>query len=272
MKQKKTEKSNLIIWGEHELSSQKTLSWSIGDLMLWCKRKNQEIQIAYIHRSPNEYNKLGLDEPPKDIIWSRWALKKDHPAIRLSPLFPDRPVVIIPESIFKLNREAQAKIYARVPIWVKIETAERESITLFEIPSVLLSNTWFGTFIEGELCYSITSSARREAEPDSYRPHLAICPLQLINKSEDDLPVEKICLRVSNLSVFFDDIQLWSNETKITYTGKEASSQIEFSHKKPSEAPSSSLISAPRHTVRKSIVAQTFASLKDLPGIGILIN
>lgn len=265
---KKTKKS---IWGEYQLSSRRIYHWSIGDLLVWCRRTSQEVQLAYLTKSSNDHQPES-EQPPEDISWSRFALKKEHPTIRIAPLFPDRPVVVKPETFFKLNQGIQARIYVRVPIWLKIELTTRKPMTLDEIPTVILSNTWFGSFIEGELCYWVSSGARREIEPDPQRNYLAICPIQMANKSEIDLSIEKICLRVANLSLFFDGTQLWADETKVIYKGEQATSQIEYSGKPPIEAATAELIAPPRNPAKKGLVAQTFASLKDLPGIGILIS
>ena len=271
MAKKPIKKATKSIWGEHDISLRKIYDWAIGDVNLWCKRTSQEIQIAH-KRLPVSQDGTKIEQLPEDTSWSRFALKKEHPSIRISPLFPDRPVVVKPETLFKLNQGIQARIYVRVPIWLKIELTTRDPITLLEIPAVVLSNTWFGTFLEGELCYWISSSARREIEPDPKRNFLAICPIQMANKSEIDLSIEKLCLRVANLSLFFDGKQLWSDETKVTYKGEEASSQIEFSGKPPIEASAAEIIAPPRSPAKRGLVAQTFSSLKDLPGIGILIN
>ncbi len=268
MAQKTTKNITRTIWGEHEIPIEQIDSFTLGDLHFWCKRTKNEIQIAYLRN----ISMKDLPEPPENATWSRWALKKEHPSVRITPLFPDRPIVVKPESPFKVNLGVQARIYTRVPIWIKFELVNRESTKLLEIPTVVLSNTWFGSFMEGELCYWISSGARREIEPDPNRSYLAICPIQLINKSEDDLLVEKICIRVSNLSLFYDGQQLWSDETKVIYKGVEGTSQIEFSGKPPAEAPSVELIASPRYPVKKSLMAHTFASLKDLPGMGILIS
>ncbi len=271
MAKQPTKKKTKSIWGEHEISPRKIYHWAIGDLNLWCSRTSQEIQFAH-KRLPASDAVTKIEVPPEDVSWSRFALKKEHPAIRISPLFPDRPIVVKPETLFKLNQGIQARIYVRVPIWLKIELTTREPITLVEIPTVVLSNTWFGSFLEGELCYWISSSARREIEPDPRRNYLAICPIQLINGSESDLSIEKICLRVENLSLFFDGSQLWADETRVTYKGEDAASQLDFNRRAPTEATTATMISLPRNQPKKGLVAQTFASLKDLTGIGILIN
>lgn len=268
----KSNNSPATIWGEHELAKTKIRSFAIGDLQLWCKQKKNEIHIATLRGSSNEESLSQSENPPENVTWSRWALKKEHSKIRISPIFPDRPIVVKLESQLKINLKAQAKIYLRVPIWLKIELANRDATALVELPTVTLSNTWFGTFADGELCYWITSGARQEIEPDPDRPFMAICPIVLINNSERDLVVEKICLRVTNLSLFFDETQLWADETRITYKGEEATSQIDFSARPPLEAPQARLLSLARIPVKRGIVAQTFASLKDFAGLGVLMN
>ena len=261
------EQSEQTIWKSYEVQNDELYSWKIGDLKLWCKCATNEIQIAYRHFVINESeNQI---EPPEDIVWSRWALKNNHPKIQLNPVFPDRSVVVKPESSFRIKINAQARIYVRVPIWLQINLIKQKPIHLIDIPTVILSNTWFGTFFEGELCYWISSGVRQQVEPDLTRPYSAVCPIQLINKSEEDLLVEKICLRVHNLSLFFDNVQLWSDEIKILYKGRNDISQIKATGTPPHESPMAVLLTAPRRPVKKSITAKTFASLKDLPGLGI---
>ncbi|HEX9972199.1 MAG TPA: DUF432 domain-containing protein [bacterium] len=272
MAQKTTKKSQPILWREYKIQDKKITTFAIGDLQLWCKSMNNEIQIAQARDASIGEKPIFSTEPPENVGWARWALKKEHPIIRINPMFPDRPVVVKPESPFKINQGAKAKIYVRIPIWIKIECANRDSTHLLELPSVILSNTWFGTFADGELCYWLSSGMRQQVEPDPDRPYLAICPVVLMNQSETDLFVEKICLRVSNLSMFFNNNQLWSDESKVTYKGEKGASQIDFMDKAPAEAPKARLITSPRIPVKKGFVAQTFASLKDLPGIGILMN
>jgi hypothetical protein len=98
---------------------------------------------------------------------------------------------------------------------------------------------------------------------------MAICPMLLINHSEEELLINKICLHVDNLSLYIDNKQLWSDETQIEYKGTKEISQISVSGKAPAESASAVLITPPRNPVKKSFVAKTFSTLKDLPGLGI---
>ncbi len=110
---------------------------------------------------------------------------------------------------------------------------------------------------------------RRRAEPDPAQPHLALCPIQIVNESEEELKVENICFRVAGLSLFLKDGQLWANESTLAFSGKEGGSEIEVAGTPPAEAKGAQLISPPREPARQGIAARTFASLRDLPGLGL---
>jgi hypothetical protein len=263
------ERETGVIWGEHEINGEKVCSWRIGSLLLRYKRTADEVMIAYQYINPGDEKKSDTKEPPEDITWLRWTMKDQHSRIKLNPLFPDRPVVVKPESLFQITRGGEARIYVRVPLWLEVTIPSQKPIKLIDIPAVILSNTWFGTFFEGELCYWVSSSARREIDEDPGRPYLAICPIQLINEGEEDLPIEKICLRVENLSLFYNDVQLWSDETRVYCKSKEGVSQIKVAGSPPKEASSARLLTPPRRPLKKGLAAKTIASLIDLPGLGI---
>ena len=111
-----------------------------------------------------------------------------------------------------------------------------------------------------------------DIEPDLSRPYMAICPLQINDRSPEDLNVEKICLRVAHLSLYFNNGQLWSNETQMSYKGQTEISQVDYSQAAPKEVRKAKLISKPRIELKKSIAEKTFSTIKELPGFGLFIK
>lgn len=257
-------------WGSHPMPGEEAVCFICGPLQLWLRSTADELWISFLYNGGEERSPAGSEQPvppPEELNWRRWTLKQHYKEIQFLPVFPDLPVVVKPEYPFRVTRDVRTKIYVRVPLWVRILLGKT---TIIEIPTVILSKTWFGDFTDGELCYWISSAARKNMEPDTSRPFLSICPIQIINRSEDELLVEKICLRVEQLTLFTFKNQLWANETKTSYRGQAEGSEIEFSPKPPPDAPSAKLVSTPRIVTTKSFTAKTFASLKDLPGFGFL--
>jgi len=254
------------IWTKYEVPKDNPLKISIGPLNIWCITEKKELRIAWNY---TDYNS-GSGNPalPEETVWQRWAFKNQNPRIELKPVFPDRPILVKPENPFKVAEDASVRVYVRVPVWVRINLLGKTITNLVEIPVVTLSNTWFGSFQEGDLCYWISSGARLAIKHDPERPYMVICPLQLVDRSPEDLNVEKICLRVENLSIFSQNNQLWADETKIIYRGYTEVSKIEIKGTAPAEIKEAKILSEPRVMPKKSLTAKTFSTFKDLPGFG----
>ncbi len=252
MRKKLKEKDEL--WGEFDLREAAEKVWDIVSMKIRYKLAENELWISHSY-SKSEATWSSSEQ----LEWSRWAIEKQNKKIQFTPIFPDRPVVIKPENNMRLAYSGRTRIYVRVPLWIRIELINSSSINILELPTVVLSNTWFGTVTAGELCYWISTGARQQIAEDHSRPYLGICPIQLINKSNQDVIVEKLCLRVDGLSLFNHNGQIWSDETRVTYRGATDISEIEFSGKAPKEAKNATLISKPRKQAKKGIKAKFFS-------------
>jgi hypothetical protein len=251
-------------WGEVDLPAAEPLLWRFGTLHLWCKKENDELWFANKYVENQGLTENELPPPPDDAKWVRYSLSEDYKKMIFRPMLPNRPLVIKVEAPFLLKKGARARIFMRVPLWIKIEIQNKTRMDLLELPTVVLSNTWFGTPTDGELCYWISSGARRIIEPDPDRPYMAICAMEVINRADEDLLVDKLCFRVEYLSLFSDGSQLWSNLTKIYFRGASEVSEIDGTGKAPTEAGSAKKISEPREDLKKSFTHRTFSVLKEL--------
>lgn len=201
-----------------------------------------------------------------DLKWSRWALRNEKMNIEITPLFPNMPVVVKPEYQFKLFPEGSADIYVRIPIWIQVKAISEGGLKVTEIPSMLLSRTWFGSFLEGELCYWFKTTARRALEDDIFKSHLCVCPIKIVNSSEEELEIDKLCLRTEQLSMFNNDKSLWSDHMTIQYKGGNNFSDIIVSGTPPKEAKNAVLAASPRNPVRKGFAQRTFRLINELQG------
>lgn len=293
-------------WGEHSLPDDGERSIDVGPLRLRVRRADSEIWLARAAgegtgdaatipeirapaREPERTRGRGKaagrgsapERPPgsggaggpvdgdgEETEWSRWAVPSDGETIRLLPAFPDRPVVVEPERPFHLTRGSRVRVYVRVPLHVRIQTGGPAPVTFARIPTVTLSDTWFGDFQEGELCYFLPTTARREILHEHFAPHLAACPLRLANGAEEDLKVEKLALRVAHLSLFARDEELWADESVVRYRGAELGSDLRTSGEAPPEVPEARRVAAPEVPAEKGLRARTFARIAQFPGFG----
>lgn len=251
-------------WDSLNLIDGKTIYKKFGLLNLWCRQVGDELWIAFEYDQSEDENSVFNENVPQNLTWERWLLKNDTIIIEFRPAFPDLPVVVRPDYSLKVRPNAGAKVYVRVPLWVQLYINNKK---LTEIPLVLLSKTWFGDFLKGELCYWISSTARRQITEDLTRSYRAVCPIDIKNKSDDDMLIDKICLRVGRLSVFRYDDQLWGSEIRAHFKGHDDISDLEVSHKPPADVPKAKLIAEAREGRHRSFTAKTFMSLKELSGL-----
>lgn len=130
-----------------------------------------------------------------------------------------------------------------------------------------LSETWWGDFTSGELGYWLTTKARRRITAAHFEPHLIINTVQLTNRSDDVLPVEKIAVRVDHLSIFRREGELWGEETRVDYMGEDEGSDIHMDDRPPPEAEGAEELT-PARVQARSFRARTFSRLKAISGLG----
>ena len=249
-------------WGIKSLDADKTICHSVGPLHIWIQKKGDEVWLGHRHSEnlPDQYQPSSV--PPEDLEWSRWALKKEQNELKLAPVFQDLPIVISSEFPLRVTPNNKIKIFTRVPIWVRISEKSGDYI-LTEIPTVPLSRTWFGTPLEGELCYWSTTKARRSLAETEQKPHLVNCPIKINNRADQDLDFVKFCYRVERLSIYHSKNELWAGETNIVYHGEEQLSDINMTGKLPEGVKKSELLSKPRKEVSQSLATRTFKKIID---------
>ncbi len=255
-------------WTEHDLPGDgETHRYDLGPLTFWVRRVKNEVRITSHHADDGP--PAEGEEPSAEADWHRWALRgTEDQRLRLTPVLPDRMLVVKVEQPFTLLSRAEARIYMRVGAWVRVEVVGPEGADpLDELPTERLSDTWWGDFLGGEVAYWLTTKARRELTDDLFEPWLIMCTLQLSNRSADDLSVEKLGLRMEHLSVFEKDGRLWAEETRVDYRGEDEGSDIRMDDLPPREAEGAREIGPARSRTR-SFRARTFSRLRAITSFG----
>ena len=256
-------------WGDFGFEVGERRFWRVGPSAVWIERTEQEWRVAS-EESGEEGLVVAASEaaPPETAAWMRWAGEPSLCSIRLSPITPDRPVVVRPGQPFRILQNGSARVYVSLPVWVRIELlAEDTPLRMIELPTVRLSNTWFGSLFEGELCYWLETSARRTVEARPPRPHIATAPVVVRNTGQEELPLESMCVHAAHLGVYEDSRGLWTSEVQVTSSGSAEPQRIEVSAGAPPEAAAAERRSAPREQQRQGgILARAVGLLQALPG------
>lgn len=261
-----------LLWGKLNPDQNEIQKFTLGQVTIFIQWKEYEIGIAHIYPGPKTKN-LSQKNIPENLEWQRWPLISKSSKLQISPALPDRPLLVKPETSLNLIGNSEIKIFFRFPVSIKISIlSNSRTEELIQIPSIKLSNTWFGNFREGQICYSVISGVRSEIETDNNRLYMAICPLLLRNKSIDSFKVDKICLRSDHISLFLHQNQIWTDDISISYSGKNETNQVHFSGKQPSDLSGAKQIAKPRDVVKKSLYASSFSTIRDLYGSGLFAS
>ncbi len=268
-------------WGPRELPGECPELVRIGPLKIWLRSRAGEIRVAVesppgrpkavlkeralVYAAPDEQEISEEERWAKleELSWKRYAFHSLPPHLEVVPITPNRPLFLSTETLFDVRPGAQARVYVSVPAWASLRAPQRQPENLLECATTSLSNTWFGDFLEGELCFWTPTRARSDHAKVPTAPHLVTCPIQITNRSDEPLGVDKLCLRIQHATIFQEEDRLWADETRISYQGGGAFSRIRWSGNPPSEAPKAKKISAPRETTRSGLTAWTFDQLGD---------
>jgi hypothetical protein len=252
--------SDLKPWGELDLAPDSVTELSIGALHLAVKRVRGEVWLL-----------TERDDRPRegDGEWQRWAVP-DGTVVRLRPSVPDRLLVVSHEHPFHLPGRGKARVYVRIPLFVQVVLSGpgMTELLVLDEPSMVLSDTWWGTIQEGELAYWLSTRARSEVSPDLFVPHIAMCPVHLENESGEALPVDKFAVRGLHLSLFRHEERVWTDELSVRYLEAGEASEIRFGGTPPKEEPRGVRLAEPRMPIRRGLQARTFDRLRSLAVLG----
>ena len=266
-----TEQAQLLEpWQPATLEAGRTLHWQIGPLKIWLTHREKEWMLASQEEKGEEEALVIAEhqEAPEDVEWRRWAGTGSNSIVQLTPVMPDRPVVIRPRNPLTFPPGAGGTFYARIPVFVRVTVGQDRALTLCDIPSVTLSNTWFGVdTTEGELCYAMRSTAPSQREEVIPRPHRAVCTLRLRNTAEEPLDFQRICLRVEHVTIYGTEGCMWSSEVSVSYRGQADESKIRYIEEPFKSREGSLVLGEPRTPPEGGMLARSFAGLLRLGNI-----
>ncbi len=245
----------------------------IGPLQVWVSRWQDECRIAFQRDEVDAFE--GKPSPackPDDIDWNRWVGHVDESTVcTLTPVLPPRPVIVKPAMPLQVLPGERLDLFVSVPVWVRISLkaeSSRKTVDLLEEPTVVLSNSWFGSPVDGELCYALKTSARRRLEDLRQDLYRAVCPLTIRNETGEAFGFDRLCIRVQYLGLYAGDSHLWTNHGTLLYRGDARVDGVKFDPGSPALDQASRLLSGPRETPRRGGVQRAFDSIRTLCAFG----
>ena len=255
---------DMEVWRPRQIKPGECLEAQLGPLQLWLRKCGDEIHIATQRKEYAENLteaggfRVVSEQEPTGLDWGRWVCGDECREVLLTPVMPDRPVVVRPELPVKIPSGGKALFFVGIPIWIRISALNGKESRLCEEPSIDLSNIWFGDPMSGYLCYSLRSRARREIADTQAQPHRAVCPVTIRNASAEQVNVERFCVHVAHLGVYPGTSRLWTNGVQIAFKGEAEVSQLEYSETPPAYEDIGEVLSRPRTPAKTALLKRSF--------------
>jgi hypothetical protein len=206
------------------------------------------------------------DREHANLDWKRWVVGNACDQVLILPTLPDRPVVVRPDVPVKIPAAQEALFFFTIPAWARIVAVKPQKIVLFEEPSIVRSNTWFGDLMAGELCYSLRSRARRYIADIEAKPHRVACPVRIRNVTDSQFDVERFCVHVEYLNIYKGTRRLWTNEVLMSFQGEDTANKIEYSQSAPGYEAVAGIISEARTQLKQTLLKKSLGTFKSLTG------
>ena len=262
------------IWQPSRLEPETIYRWAIGPLLLWLRSVGDELHLATQRGDELEHAGRTIllepaDDPPEALEWTRWVTQVETPGaeIQVLPIMPDRPAVARPDSPVRLPVGSTALFFLSIPVFVRLisldpAVAGEAGVTLTEMPSVVLSNIWFGEPTGGELCYSLKTTARRRVEDTVTRPHRAVCPVFVRNDAKEELLIQRLRVQLTHLTVFDAGSRLWTNRVNVAYRGERDGAEITIAPGAPEQAEGRAVVvGQPRQILQQRVWTRVFTTV-----------
>ena len=241
----------------HPFDSGEALHVRFGALDVRVSRQEGEWHVAHAYsREEDEDETSDQADQPGTPKSARWVAGEGDSTARLLPAMPDRPVVVRPEFPVNLPGGMAMTLFVGVPLWLAIEA---EGARLIDLPSVRLSNTWFGTPVEGALCYAMRTRALRRPEALSRRLHRAICTVEIQNTATAPLTFSRLCLPTEQLTLFKGRDRLWTNAIRMHHRGEDEWGRLVHAESPPDQAGPTDLLTPPRAPLARGLFMRQFA-------------
>lgn len=247
-------------WGRFDVSEGSTFRWCIGGLALSAYRTSSEWQIGY---QREEDGSQGSPATSPSLVNSpqsgsasnvdRYLFGKTDEILRLTPALADRSVVSRPTAPLHLMAGGEIPIYVRTPLWVRVEVGESAKV-LREIPTVRLSDSWFGpNTVEGELCYASPTIARITMANVTPRPDRAVTRVLIRNDSGKVKVFEQLSLPVPYLALFAsENDELWTQDVTLTSARNGKTVEVKVGKDTPMATDNAKRISEPRQRLERN--------------------
>lgn len=253
-----------IWWGPREVPLGSCGRWRIGPAVLWIERLHSEWRLATESAPDDDAVDVAVPAEAPDLLEldtvMRFGMSSDGAEITLQPRLADRPVVTRPRKPFFVPPRESVTLFVGSPVWVALSLDA--DVELTELPIRRPADTWFGSPIDGELCYASHTGCRLRREEVPIRPHRALSKVRVVNRASTGFVLERMQLPVEYLELYRAvDGSLWSQDVELVRAEADAPTPMSIQPGAPELAEDGELVAGPRKHDGGNVLVGAFTAL-----------
>lgn len=224
------------LFTKYSLKPGNTKNIQLGKLCIQIKREEQG---WYIHS-------YDIDDENGNSVKGEFYQTGTSNTLILAPALQAKPIVIKGSGLI-VSPAQKLNFFIKVPLVIQVYYASKKNENLLkEIPSTRLSDTWFGEPDNGEPAYAVSSEYSLTIEDLKTEDFDVICPINVVNNSDKPLELQRLIIRVENLSLFLINKKIISSLVKIEYKGKDTISLATYGSSKLLHGEKQQILAKPR--------------------------
>ena len=267
-------------WGDFKLLEGQAISWAIGERSIVIERKVSEWNTWNNESAHELWEPLTFSVPDaqqhQDVLTeaseavglnkaktlTRHLQQYTCDTLHIAPALADRSMVVRLSSPVRVLAGEKIRIYVSTPLWFQASVMPGK-LMMLDIPFWRPSDSWFGANTrDGEFCYAKYTDARLQLNLLAPRVHRAITPIEINNKRDAALDIERLNIPVPLLSLYSDkQYQLWTQMLTVTRDEGNDLAEIQLSKQAPEEAEKASIVAEPRIKIEKHAFTKALSSL-----------
>lgn len=245
------------VFGKHKVLTGEQRHFYAGGFSLWVGREKEGWRIYQNETSADD---KGLPELSDGDYFQTG--KSD--TLLVLPALPAKPLVFKGNTIHVVPGQ-KFSFFLRIPLTVQLFYSKNLPANLMkEVPVSRLSDTWFGDTYSGEPAFVLGDEFFRKS--DEVNPSLfeAICPVTIFNNSPGVLKLDRLILRVENMSLYRNAGKLITSLLTIEYKGKEIISSASYHFSKAHHGEKEEVVANPRSWASKNLLKINFHFIRNI--------
>lgn len=253
-------------WTKYTFAVNQTRHFKIGFTEVFIKHITNGWLIKS-KRTDAEHPELEVDdisdfEDDQDVV--HFHTGKSHDLI-VVPALPVKSVVFRNNKNLKITAGEATNLFLRIPVNLQFYFHEvKEENRMLDLPTKILSDTWFGDIDGGEPAFSIGSNYDKSFGEVKAKDWEAILSVEIINNTTGILDLQRLILHVEEFHVFLKTKQLLTNYASIEFKGQEQAGSVNLSIRKEIHGEKPVQLAKPRNSDTHNLLRRSFFFIKNI--------